>query len=355
MSPGNNVDWTLETKRYKVLGSEACLPGQGLYYDGDNWVCDADYTKTTDRLGQLIPFCAGRNNLPTYNGTNWVCSYDFDYLTALNCTPGQVVKSTGPHTWACANDNNTLATLAACGAGTIPVFRSGAWQCGSKVSVGSDTLISLVANCTNGYIPKYINGVWRCAVDNDFLGGFSCPLSTPVLIRTSNNTWGCGSDNDTFRDLTNACAALGPGFDTPILNASGWTCITVPTFNQSSTLGTVLYTDTFFFFASGLQQTYDVYFFPIVTPYSGVVKAFSIRPVILDGPAAVVSAAVTVNGNIVQSSYLNNTFLPNEFYPYGNTNLFFPVSAGSSVSVSLNSTGAMVIITTDIYLQLNSA
>lgn len=351
--PPNTVDWTLEGERYKVLGSEECLPGQGWVYDGSNWVCNPDISLTGDRLAQLIYLCLGTNNLPVWNGTAWICGADIDTLRRLNCTEGQTVKynSTG---FFCGKDDDTLGELVrTCPGAFIPVYRNGRFDCVSSSSGGSDTLQSLIANCTNGYIPKFIGGSWRCAPDNDFLRGFTCPTGQ-ILKRTVNNTWGCGADLDTFRDLTANCSALGAPFDTPVLTPTGWTCIRVPAINVSADVGTVLYTNFYRFDDFGSQTDFFVGYYPVRTPYRGSIKAFGIRAIPVDGNSPTVTSYITINGVAQPTSTISRTFPADPPSSSGLFGLAIPIAAQDSVDVFIDSQGAITYINVEIYIELTT-
>jgi hypothetical protein len=350
-SPLNTVDWTLEGKRYKVLGSEACLPGQGYTHDGSNFICNPDLSLTADTLGQLLIKCMGTNNLPVYNGTEWICSNDLDVLSVLTCGNGQVVKYING-SWTCANDNDALLQLLVnCTGPFLPVFNNGRISCFATRTNDSDTLTGLIPSCTNGYIPKFINSTWVCAVDNNFLGGFTCPIGT-ILKRSSNTTWGCGTDFDTFRNLTVTCSGLPAGYDTPILNETGWTCIPVPVFTVSRDVGTVLYYNTYKFDELGFQTDFFVGNYPVRTPYKGSVRAFAVRQINVLGDSALVTASVLINGAVVPESMINRTFT--ELGNYGVLNLNVPINAGDYVDALVNSTGAINFVATEIYIQLNT-
>jgi len=353
------VDWTLEGARYKVLGSEECLPGQGWVYDGSvsNWVCNPDVRYTGDRLSQLLLLCTGTNSLPVYNGTAWVCGSDFDYLGSLNCTPGQTIKFLNG-TFYCANDNDVLGRLIIkCGANFVQVYKNGQFDCFQFSGNGTGGLLaSLIPNCTNLYIPKYINGTWQCAPDNDFLRSFTCPTGQ-ILKRLTNSTWGCGHDNDTFKDeLTANCAALGAGFDTPIFTANGWTCVTPPTLNVSRDVGTVLYTNVWRFDETGTPTEFVVTYFPFKTPYNGTIKAFAVRAIPILG-VPTVTAYVTLDGVGVPSTSITHTYSTASLDVAENVgvmNLFVPVANTQTVDVFINSQGAYTYISVELYITLDT-
>eukprot|EP01097_Dermamoeba_algensis_P009236 TRINITY_DN6441_c0_g1_i1.p1 TRINITY_DN6441_c0_g1~~TRINITY_DN6441_c0_g1_i1.p1 ORF type:complete len:407 (-),score=116.53 TRINITY_DN6441_c0_g1_i1:203-1423(-) len=351
--PPNTVDWTLQGKRYKVLGSEECLPGQGWVFNGDNWVCNPDVSFTGDRLAQLILLCLGSNTLPVYNGTAWTCGSDLDSLRLLNCANGQTVKYNGTGFF-CANDNDTLGQLVrTCAGSFVPVFRNGRFDCVPSSGSGSDTLLSLIPNCTNGYIPKYLSGAWRCALDNDLLRTLTCPAGQ-ILKRTSNTTWGCGTDFDTFANLTLNCSALGAPFDTPVLTPTGWTCIRVPAINVSSDVGTVLYTNFYRFDSFGTQTDFFVGYYPVRTPYRGSIKAFGIRAIPVDGNSPTVNAYITINGVPQPSSTISRTFPADPPSSSGLFGLAIPISAQDSIDVFIDSQGSITFINVELYVELTT-
>jgi len=358
--PPNTVDWTLEGDRYKVLGSEECLPGEGWVYSGaeQNWICNTDVTYTGDRLSQLLSVCNGTNNLPVYNGTAWVCGKDFDYLLSLNCTSGQTVKSYNG-TFFCANDNDTLGSLILkCGSNFVPVYRNGRFDCFQFAANGTGGLLaSLIPNCTNLYIPKYIGGVWQCAPDNDLLRTLTCPTGQ-ILKRTDNNTWGCGQDRDTFvNQLTANCSALGAPYDTPIFTADGWTCVVAPALNVSRNTGTFLYTNAYRFDEAGNPTDFFIGYFPFKVPYNGTIRAFAVRAIPLLG-VPTLTAYVTLDGVQATSAITHTYSLANADTGYaenvGVTNLAVPVSSSQVVDMFINSEGAFTYVSVELYITLNT-
>ncbi|MCF7846628.1 MAG: hypothetical protein K9M51_00960 [Candidatus Gracilibacteria bacterium] len=216
-------------------------------------------------------FCIGADCIDTSwptGGTTYTAGVGIDLtgdaisIDDTGCVADQILKWNGVDDWACAADDDTIATTTTCADGQVLKWNNtgSAWECGDDDSAtpGTDTLADLT--CAADEIAKYIGGVWTCAADADTDttytagtgiaiaggvislqadGGAACADGQILKWNNTGSVWVCADNIDTNSDTL---AKLSPDcMDTQIAQFSGgaWSCAAMTLTEEDPEVGTL--------------------------------------------------------------------------------------------------------------------